>query len=115
MRTLLLFILALTLSSTASAQTPLSSDVLAGAETNMKRSFSKIISQYQQGDQQGDQQAARPNDHNFKLSYFDQTLPTFSWVAPAVYGDYVLIDLGQRFTLPAERGFVDSVRIYFDT
>lgn len=50
---------------------------------------------------------------DIKLSYYDPSLPTFEWYAPANYNPYLIIDLGQRFTLPTESGFVDSVRIYF--
>lgn len=107
MRSLLLFVLSLTLASSAFAQMPASTGSHVGAEARTKREFIKLTPNRQP--------ASQPNAENFKLSYFDASLPTFQWVAPAAYGEYVLIDLGQRFTLPAESGFVDSVRIYFDT
>jgi hypothetical protein len=116
MRSLLLIVLSLTLASDTFAQTPAPTGSHVGAEARKevrtKREFIKLTPSRQHAAKPN---AAQPNAENFKLSYFNETLPTFDWVAPAFYGEYVLIDLGQRFTLPAESGFVDSVRIYFDT
>jgi hypothetical protein len=59
-------------------------------------------------------QARKPADQSIKLSYFDLNNPAFNgWDAPAMYGETYVIDLAQRFTLPTNSGYVDSVRIYF--
>lgn len=107
MRSLLLFILSLAFTASVHAQAPVRSDRHVGAEARHRSEFMKLVEE--------NQQVAQPAAESMKLSYFDRSLPTFQWVAPAIYGDYVLIDLGQRFTLPVANGFVDSVRIYFDT
>lgn len=108
MRSLLLFVLTLALtSSTTLAQMPVtSSSHVIGGEVGRSRDVFKLTPR---------QPLFQPSSETLKLSYFDANLPTFDWVAPAIYGDYVLLDLGQRFTLPTASGFVDSVRIYFDT
>lgn len=50
-----------------------------------------------------------------ELSYFNSAAPTFAWPAPANFNPILIIGYSQRFTLPTESGFVDSIRIHIDT
>ena len=59
------------------------------------------------------QPAAKPLGEKLKLSYYDPSLPIRVWPAPADFGGLVSILYGQRFTLPSDGGFVDSIRLNF--
>lgn len=49
------------------------------------------------------------------LKYFDQSLPTLSWLGEGQYGPYLLYWAGERMTLPSQSGFLDSVSIQLDS
>jgi hypothetical protein len=51
----------------------------------------------------------------FQLSNYDSTLAPTDVVAGQLIVPYLLISLGERFTLPAASGFVDSVVLQLDT
>jgi hypothetical protein len=50
----------------------------------------------------------------FQLSYFDSTLGVSEW-GDELVNPYFLISLGERFTLPTNSGFVDSVTLQIDS
>jgi hypothetical protein len=50
----------------------------------------------------------------FKLSYYDTTVDSTDWVGGQSYGSFVFVSLGERFTLPGNSGFVDSVTLQID-
>jgi len=49
------------------------------------------------------------------ISYFDPSTPTHGWLIPSLWGSAVMVGLTERITLPADSGYIDSVRIVFDT
>ncbi len=55
-----------------------------------------------------------PQSDDIAISYYDPATPTHSWLAPSNWGVEVLA-FTERITLPADSGYVDSVRIVFNT
>ena len=55
-----------------------------------------------------------PLSSDVAISYFDPAAPTHSWLAPSNWG-FVLIGFTERITLASDSGYVDSVRIVFDS
>ena len=51
----------------------------------------------------------------FQLSYYDSTLDSTEWIGHGLYNPILLVSLGERFTLPANSGFVDSVTLQIDS
>jgi Secretion system C-terminal sorting domain len=49
------------------------------------------------------------------ISYFDPSTPTIDFGAPVQIGPYFVPTYGERITLPASGGFLDSVQVTLDT
>ncbi len=49
------------------------------------------------------------------LRNYDITKPSTFVEAPGVQGEYAYTGFGERFTLPGESGYLDSIRIHFDS
>jgi hypothetical protein len=47
-------------------------------------------------------------------SYFDSSLPTFSWTGNGKYSKYLFLALGERITMDGDSAFVDSVKVLLD-
>jgi hypothetical protein len=86
------------------------SQTLTGASTDHVSSFELTKARYK-----------KPNMlpssalEQAELKYFDQSLPTISWVGEGIYGPYLLYWMGERMTLPSQSGFLDSVSIQIDS
>ncbi|MDH7516048.1 MAG: T9SS type A sorting domain-containing protein [Bacteroidota bacterium] len=46
------------------------------------------------------------------LWYHDSTLERILWRVPTNYGQFTSLNIGQRFDLPGERGFLDSIHVF---
>ncbi|MDH7516394.1 MAG: putative Ig domain-containing protein [Bacteroidota bacterium] len=46
------------------------------------------------------------------LKYHDVRLPHFNWQMPNNYGSFINLFMLQRFTLPNDAGFLDSIQVY---
>lgn len=56
------------------------------------------------------------------FQFYDETLPTVDWIGHGIYGPYVTVILGERFTMPliptdfdGQAGWVDSVSVMLDS
>ena len=110
MKKLLLILLGASLAGTASAQTisQTESSVSVPVEESIY-SLTQIAKPYQPP-------SAAPQADNVRLSYYSPTGTQFAWQGPVQDPNntaIIYLAYGQRFTLPAEAGTVDSVRIQF--
>jgi hypothetical protein len=51
----------------------------------------------------------------FQLSYCDTTVDSFEWIGGGRYASLIFFSLGERFTLPGNSGFIDSVTLQIDS
>ena len=51
----------------------------------------------------------------FQLSYYGPALDCYEWIGGGFDGAYVMVSWGERFTLPGNSGFVDSVMLQIDS
>ncbi len=52
---------------------------------------------------------------DLSISYYDPTAPTYSWVAPSNWNPIIMVGFTERINLPSDSGYLDSVRLNFDS
>ncbi|HZV12220.1 MAG TPA: T9SS type A sorting domain-containing protein [Candidatus Kapabacteria bacterium] len=55
------------------------------------------------------------NPSTISLSYYNDSLPVFDWIFPALYNPFAIGAFGERMTLPTDSGYVDSVAVRIDS
>lgn len=112
MKQLLLLLLGLSLAGTASAQTVTpSGDVERGISVSEPFSMPSVPTA---SGSEALPLSASPMAENIKLAYFNPLSQPMLWDAPyQVNQSLVVLQYSQRFTLPSNSGFVDSIRVRF--